>query len=634
MYIKSIEFIDNHRQFKKGDTIEFTKNMNILVGPNGIGKTTMIRAIYEYFEKFNYHKPPIKIKFCDIGKRTIELFLEYLKKHHIDKNADSYEKSLFEKIFLEFENHNDSWYITIENNNLLFNGNKFDFIYKDNDTTQEKTNYYKVNNTNRIIESFTNELYNLFTERLNIIMVNDNDNSFKYVINNFKLFEDGSLNCEYSDLNTKTLQKYSSDYMVKQILRSDGDVYEYVRDEYFKITGKKIFYKFHENDTKNFDQNAYTIYETANTKFYNSHKKNKNIDKGYTECSSGEIDLINFLTLTSDNEYVDILFIDEPGKSLSQNYLQQAINTLNNESQIIMITHNPKIINKDCIRNDNMTFIYFNNKDNKTNCINVKKEMKKLNISFDVLVNNREILFINKCICVEGISDYKVIRHFVQERHVEIMYGCESKLKNLLKNLGIKYWIVYDLDKLCDETCNKVFNNLGAKEIKKILKNKGNIIHKNYEIIKFKNKKIILFAIKNFRTLLNDKDINFIKDLLKDNINSIEHTEDDKSIIINLNNDYDKINEFNMIESNLDKNEINDIYNKVNKQHNIFYHNIDFVDIEGYFNDISKRELQNKTDDEIIQLIKNNKDNFKELYNFLNECESNIKYDDFIKNLN
>jgi predicted ATP-binding protein involved in virulence len=207
MHIKSIEFIDNHRQFKKGDKIEFTKNMNILVGPNGIGKTTIIRVIYEYFEKFNYHKPQIKIKFCDIGKRMIELFLDYLKKHHIDINTDYYEKSLFEKIFLEFENHNYSWYITIENSNLLFNGNKFDFIFKDNDTKQEKTNYYKVNNTNRIIESFTNELYNLFTERLNIIMVNDNDNSFKYVINNFEVYDNGSLKCDYADLNTKNVAK-------------------------------------------------------------------------------------------------------------------------------------------------------------------------------------------------------------------------------------------------------------------------------------------------------------------------------------------------------------------------------------------------------------------------------------------
>jgi hypothetical protein len=89
--------------------------------------------------------------------------------------------------------------------------------------------------------------------------------------------------------------------MVKQILRSDGDIYEYVKNDYFRITGKKFFYKFHENDKKKFDQNSYTIYETANTKFYNSHKKNKNIDKEYTECSSGEIDLINFFLYPHNN---------------------------------------------------------------------------------------------------------------------------------------------------------------------------------------------------------------------------------------------------------------------------------------------------------------------------------------------
>lgn len=529
MYIKSVEFLDKHRQFEKGDKILFSKNMNILVGPNGIGKTTIIRAIYEFFEN-NYHtRPHMKILFSNIGKRITELFLEYLKKHHIDINGEHYEKGIFEKIFLEFENHNNSWYITIENNNLLINGNNFKFIFEEKGIIHEHPNYNKITNSNRIIENFSNEIYKLFTERLNIIMINDNDNSFKYTMNTFELYNDGSLMTNYSFLNTKQLEKISSDYLVKHILKTEGDVYEYVRDEYYKITCKKFFYKFHENDKKNFDQNAYTIYEIANTKFYNSHKKNENINKNYTECSSGEIDLIKFLTLTSNNDCVDILLIDEPGKSLSQNYLQQAINTLNNESQIIMITHNPKIINKDCIRNDNTTFIYFGKKDNKLKCMNVKDVMSKNNISYDILVNNGNVLFVDKCVCVEGISDYKVIRHFIQDRHIEIMYSCKSKLKELLRILGIKYWIIYDLDKLQYEDGKNAFSSMGANDIKRIRNNKGNVIHQNYEIVKFKNKKIILFAIKNFRNVLSDSDVKYIKDLLKDKINIIEYTEDEKA---------------------------------------------------------------------------------------------------------
>ncbi len=112
MYIKSLEFIDDHRQFKKGDKIEFSKNMNILVGPNGIGKSTILRAIYDYFENSNYfNNPNLSITFYNIRERINELFLEYLKKHHIEINSEHYEKSLFEKIFLEFKNHDNSWYI-------------------------------------------------------------------------------------------------------------------------------------------------------------------------------------------------------------------------------------------------------------------------------------------------------------------------------------------------------------------------------------------------------------------------------------------------------------------------------------------------------------------------------------------
>lgn len=624
MYIKSAEFLDNYRQFKKGNVISFSKNMNVLVGPNGIGKTTIIRAIYEFLEnqflENNYYaKPPMKIVFRDVGKRMKDIFSGYLKECRIDVYDKLYEKSIFKNIFMFFENQNNSTYVTIDNNDLLINGNDFKFIFEEKETKQ---NHEKVCNTNRIIENFSNKLYKLFIESLNVVMINDNDHSFKYMMNTFDLYNDGSLQCDYSQLKTKQLEKYSYDYLVKSTLYFNDDIREYVRNEYLKITGKKFICKFHENIKKNFDQRAYTICQMSNTKFYNSHKNDKNIDKEYTECSSGEIDLINFLTLTSENENVDILLIDEPGKSLSQNYLQQAVSTLNNESQIIMVTHNPKIINKECIRNKNTTFIYFSKKYNKIECINVKEEMDKSNISYDILVNNGGVLFVDKCVCVEGISDYKVIRHFVQERHIEIMNGGDSKLKDLLERLGIEYWIIYDLDKLCDENGKKIFNDMKANDVKKVVRDRGSIIYNNYEIVKFEDKKILGFANKNFKSKLNDDNIKYIKNLLKNNIDNCVKRYDNKSLLVFFNKDYDEIQELKNMETPMNHDEYTNVYNRVNNKNNIYYHNIQYVDIEGYFDDIDKRELQNKSDDEIKSMIENNEDKFKDLCNFLNNISN------------
>lgn len=628
MYIKSVEFLDDYRQFKKGDKIELSINMNILVGPNGIGKSTILKAIYEYFEKNYYNNAKMKIIFGDAGKRLLDLFFNFIKDNNIDVGV--YDEQIFEKISSYFKNQDNDTFI-IENNDYSINGNKFDILFLDKDIKSDNPNYIKIQQTNSFLTNFSRNIHKLFIDRFHLIMVNDKDDSLRYIMNTYEEHE-GSLLGKYCLLNTREITKYSTDYLVKYMLRTNNAIFDYVQARYNEITGKYFLLKFHENQNKNFDQHAYTIYELANSKFYNSHRYEHNIGKNYTECSSGEIDMIKFLTLTSENDFVDVLLIDEPGKSLSQIYLQQMIDTLNNESQIIMVTHNPKIINKDCIRKENTTFIYFCKKNANIKCLNVKNEMKKLDISYDILVNNRDILFVNECICVEGISDYKVIRHFVQDRHIEIMYGGDSKLKELLKSLEIKYWIVFDLDKLCNDNNTKVFENMGAKEVKRIVRDKGIVIKNNYEIVKFEDKKMIGFANKNF-VPLKDKDIEFIQKLLNDNIVKYTQREDRKSMIIFLKNNHDEIKEFKNIIKRTSYDEYIKIHKKENKKNNIYYHDIQFVDIEGYFDDIGKKELQNKTDDEIVKMIKDNHLKFKDLYDFLNDGETDINYDDFIKQL-
>lgn len=86
------------------------------------------------------------------------------------------------------------------------------------------------------------------------------------------------------------------------------------------------------------------------------------------------------LTLTISNDYIDILLVDEPCKSLSQNYLQQVMNIVNNyndKTQIILVTHNPKLTSKNFIQNEENTFIHANKKNDKIEFVNIKNELKK-----------------------------------------------------------------------------------------------------------------------------------------------------------------------------------------------------------------------------------------------------------------
>lgn len=68
----------------KNDIIEFHKNTNILVGPNGIGKTNILRTIYDFFKCDTFDKPNIEIIFCNAGERILKLFREQYEKLILD----------------------------------------------------------------------------------------------------------------------------------------------------------------------------------------------------------------------------------------------------------------------------------------------------------------------------------------------------------------------------------------------------------------------------------------------------------------------------------------------------------------------------------------------------------------------
>ena len=62
MYIKELE-IENFRGFGKNTKIEFQDGINVLIGPNNGGKTTILKALELLFSSGSNKKLKIDLKF-------------------------------------------------------------------------------------------------------------------------------------------------------------------------------------------------------------------------------------------------------------------------------------------------------------------------------------------------------------------------------------------------------------------------------------------------------------------------------------------------------------------------------------------------------------------------------------------
>lgn len=62
--LKSVTFTEDYRCFKKGESIPFVDGLNLLVGDQGCGKSTLISAIADSTKR---RSPPVKIDYLGSG---------------------------------------------------------------------------------------------------------------------------------------------------------------------------------------------------------------------------------------------------------------------------------------------------------------------------------------------------------------------------------------------------------------------------------------------------------------------------------------------------------------------------------------------------------------------------------------
>ncbi|AYV76546.1 MAG: ATP-dependent endonuclease [Terrestrivirus sp.] len=216
-----------------------------------------------------------------------------------------------------------------------------------------------------------------------------------------------------------------------QIKIHERRLYRIISEKFKKITDK--FFDVLMYDQNSFDY-RYVIVDYDNNDDY--------------ECSKGESELIDFLAEYYCNES-QIIMIDEPCVHLSsQNKINFREYILNEDcnKQLIVITHDCELISeKNC---DNIIYFKYENKKTKnTSLVKLDGDDKKL------LFENKEVLFANKCLLVEGYSDYLFMKTYLSVFDINnyciiITRGCGNKLWKILNKLEIDYNLMYDADKL------------------------------------------------------------------------------------------------------------------------------------------------------------------------------------------
>lgn len=348
--IKSLEI--KNLWSRLNGTIPFNDDINIIIGKNGTGKSTVLDLIISVLIK----NTPRKI---DIDKAILTFkdgnIIEY-KRVKNDINSDI----PFE---LDIENIDDLLSILKKNilsqiNSQNINQNQLKIDFEEEDI--EKLNSQDINIIK--ISTFDMELKNRKSnvEKDKKFIRTELDIILYELIEEFKLYQyqlKSSLEDESEkiDLNIKLLNNQSSilnkkdNELLKELdlLKALVEEKRNKRDEifYFKEKFKNIIYNlFKDTDKEVFiDEN-----NSINFKIIDNQKK-EHIITPY-DLSSGEKQMLSILlrVLLTKNKFC-ILMMDEPEMSLHvewQNTLISNLRDLNSNMQIFISTHSPAIVTK------------------------------------------------------------------------------------------------------------------------------------------------------------------------------------------------------------------------------------------------------------------------------------------------
>ncbi len=447
--------IDNFRNFREF-TILLEKDVNLLVGPNGIGKSTILNLIHGYLNQVYWggtiHDNDLKDSFIAFEFGGLILTDKLISKLNLESGLREYKSRL-----------NDNYFSMIkEYCNIRYLGNTF---YED--------------------LTFPSTLTNLIKNDFSIISVYypkmGGASIASYIRVNDKLFwTEGATRSQIID-------KY---FGGKKVLSFNNSAY---LDEYIDVLEKKQKTKEKLQQLKLVE--AKKINEDASLK--KSMIRYRDQFRMQTELvstrgveinklSSGEeqiakLEAYTKAVLTLNNP---ISLIDEPELHLSSGqlpYMYETVTQINKKSQLFVATHSENIVRS--FPTQNIKYINFQNE--KPTYIESETISK---IRRHWLIQNPQIFFSKAIIFVEGYADKiffeRALATILKEKNLPDLssanitviptYG-KSAIKesvNIAKNiLGIKYFVITDSDFINEKGNYSFINKFSIKAISILTKN-------------------------------------------------------------------------------------------------------------------------------------------------------------------
>lgn len=432
-------YIEGKRNFKN-TLIFFDPKINILVGPNGVGKTTILNLIKDFFSgNFYALVEEGKHTFVIVTLNEINLTGKVVNALHLKENLKLYKNPT-----------------PIKNVDLI---KKAIFNISESKTyppTQQED--FALAAEKDIIDKNGSLIIYFFKKR--------GTESYEYSVGGLLLIE-GKL-YKIDGLNKESLTEY---FKSKEILHFNLDH----RDDFYKKYITKLERKRElKNQFKEFKNKAS---KTLNDSFasddqqirYNSIPRmeteilNKD-GKRINELSSGEEQLERLRVFKSACKEISpqTILIDEPELHLNysqQTYLSDLIEQLKSNSQIFISSHSTYFIR--AYDNKNLVYLRFSRK-RIPEYVPLKNTKMKKN-----LIQHPDLFFAEKVIIVEALADsiffqrsLDIIlksqnRPYLSSKNIYVLpSGGKKSIKNLvsfIKRLGINYIIIADLDFLLEK---------------------------------------------------------------------------------------------------------------------------------------------------------------------------------------
>ncbi len=426
MYIKRVN-IKNFRNFKTYN-IEL-KPFSIIIGENDIGKSNFLDALCLPLSNNDFQRRNKSLMLSDINRNAIEEFIEYIEKNRDQIDSDIKNENdltevfkLIPKVevsicFVEAKNSYErallkDW-IDEDDDKKIGYGVKYIFQPKKNIEVVEFLLDVCVNNGD-----LTNLIFPVNLYDFNIISNNNQKRIMYKKLSNFGISLINAERDTFSENEHQKSNKLVSELLERNLDNADRTKIHNAYIEFFSSiedakSFKKAFEHLEEAEYLNISDYVEAIKLTPN--FPNLRNIFSNISVGYGgeflhQRGLGTRNFVLMMLLFSyyysNTETYNLICVEEPEAHLCVNnfnlildYIKKSIDSKNTMTQVILTSHNPKIINKLKLNNvvvlTNEKPISFADVDERL----VKYLSKRPN--FDIL----KLLFSSKVILVEGPTE-------------------------------------------------------------------------------------------------------------------------------------------------------------------------------------------------------------------------------------